>query len=537
MNPINRWVAGAESSKPRPGAIRGFEDSAPATQTHSRQSLGSSAFPGGAWERGSGSLPPGGGGLGWGGHALRVIAILLVCASSVHAGDPAKQPKVVPEAEQGEGVSLTVYNQNFVVVRERRLLDLKAGKSSFRFTDVAATIVPETVQFTALKQPAGTRVVEQSYAFDLVSADKLLNKYVDRDITLVTRDGGKLTGKLLSFDARQLVLQTKTGVDLVPRLRNVQDVQLASLPEGLLLQPTLLWQLDAKKGGQELVKVAYAATDMVWRVDYRARVNQASDKLDLAGWITVTNQTGTTFKDAQLKLMAGDINLVKQERGDRFQRKTVAEAWFRDDARLGQIREQAFADYHLYELGRKTTLPASSTKQIELIDIENIPIARKYVLRQHDNRVSVNLEFKNDEKLTKGLGIPLPKGPVRIFQRGADNALELVGQDAIDHTPKNELVRFRLGYAVDLAAERKTVAERRAWWGKQTEHDYEIRLRNHKKEAVAIEVLEAINGRANWTMLKQSQKHEARDVNTLVFPVTVPANAEVIVTYSIRYNH
>ena len=191
-------------------------------------------------------------------HWLAICAGLGLAGLTLAAG-PSTPAKVVAEADRGEGVSLTVYNQNFVVVKERRLMDLKRGRSRVRFGDVAATIEPDTVQFTPLRQADLARVVEQNYEFDLVTADKLLDKYIDRDIGVVTQDGELLKGTLLSFDPNQLVLKTPKGVDLLPRAGNVKDVQFSALPGGLLTRPTLVWQLDAKKDGREMVKVAYRA--------------------------------------------------------------------------------------------------------------------------------------------------------------------------------------------------------------------------------------------------------------------------------------
>lgn len=445
--------------------------------------------------------------------------------------DPPKKPEVIPESEQGEGVSLTIYNQNFVVVKERRLMDLVKGRGTVRFKDVAATIIPESVQFSALKQPDAARVVEQNYAFDLVSADILLHKYIDRDIALVTRDGETLKGQLLSFDEGQLILKTANGIDLIPRHGNVKDVQFSALPGGLLTRPTLVWQLDAKNTGKELVKVAYQAQQMSWRVDYRARVNEKGDKLDLAGWVTVMNNTGATFKDAQVKLLAGDVNLVQQ--GVIPVGTDLSDPTAGGGGRRAGFTEKSFSEYHLYELGRKTTVKASENKQIELMDITGIPVDRRYSLRPHENKVSVVLEFKNTEKVNDGLGIPLPKGPIRVFQRDNDGELEFAGIDHLDHTPKNELITIRLGYSFDLAGERRQLGHRIN--GLITEYDQEIRLRNHKTEAVKVDVVELINGRTEWAMLKNSHEFTRRDVNTLVFPVEVKANQEVIITYTIRY--
>lgn len=465
------------------------------------------------------------------------LAAALLLAGTGAAGPPTqgKVPKAASEAEQGEGVTLTVYNQNFVVVRERRLLDLRQGRASVRFREVAATIVPETVQFSVLKKPDAARVVEQSYEFDLVSADRLLDKYIDRDLAVVARDGGTRKGRLLSFDNSQLVLQTDTGVDLVPRGGNVKDIQLSKLPANLLTRPTLVWQLDARAAGKELVKVSYAAQSMSWRVDYRARVNKAADRMDLAGWVTVTNHTGTTFKDARLKLMAGDLNLVAPENGRLGQLRLVTSGAPEDYSPAGgrRIVQQAFAEYHLYELARPTTLHDRATKQVELLDVEGIPLKRRYEVRHGEPRVTVLLEFKNEEKLAKGLGVPLPKGPVRVFQQGDDGTAEFVGQDQLDHTPKDEPVKLRLGYAFDLTARRTLVAQRED--KKQVEQDLAIRLRNRKQQAVTIDVIEGVNARASWEMVRKSHDFTRRDVGTLVFPVTVGPNAEIVLTYTIRY--
>jgi hypothetical protein len=465
-----------------------------------------------------------------------VVAGLAITGLAL-AGEPPKPPPVVSEEEQGEGVNLTIYNQDFVVVKERRLMDLQKGRSVVHFRDVAATILPETVQFAPLRKPGSARVVEQNYEFDLVGADKLLQKYIDHDITLVTRDGAELRGQLLSFDPQQLILRTANGIDLLPRAGNIKDVQFSALPGGLLTKPTLVWQVDAKDGGKELVKVAYQAGQMNWRVDYRARVNQAGDKLDLAGWVTVTNNTGATFTDARLKLLAGDVHVVKLD----LEKKTPesdTKPTSPDIPEPPAFTEKAFAEYHLYELGRKATLKNQETKQIELLDVAGIPVQRKYAFRSGENKVAVLLEFKNSDKLHTGLGIPLPKGQIRVFQRDADGELEFAAVDEIDHTPKDELLNVRYGYAFDLTGERKEVAYRLMQGaGTVEQHDIEVRLRNHKTEAVLIDVVEGINPQSNWIMVKQSHPFTKRNNSTLVFPVEVKPNVEVSVTYTIQYQN
>jgi hypothetical protein len=461
------------------------------------------------------------------------FAGLATAADPSAKKQPSAKPDAVAEAEQGEGVSLTIYNEDFVVVKDRRVMDLRRGRSTIHIRDVAATIVPESVQFSALRRPDVARVAEQNYEFDLVSADKLLDKYIDRDIGLVARDGEVIQGKLLSFDDNQLVLRTRDGIDMVPRVGNVKDVRFSSLPGGLLTRPTLVWKLDARASGKELVKVAYRADKMTWRVDYRAQVNEAGNRLRLAGWVTVTNNTGTAFKDAQVKLMAGDVHVVRTQQPPT---STPGTGGARPYTVVKAVTEKSFAEYHLYELGRKTAVRDHETKQVELLNVADIPVTRGYEYRgQADgSKVAVVLEFKNSKKAASGLGVPLPKGPIRVFQRDQDGELEFAGTDNLDHTPKDEPVRIRLGSAFDLAGEYKVLATRSGF--NFSEQDVQIQLRNHKQQDVHIDVVENINGRSNWSLLRQSHPMGQRDVNTLVFPVEVNANGEATITYTIRYN-
>ena len=242
------------------------------------------------------------------------------------------------------------------------------------------------MQFATLQHPDAAHVVEQNYEFDLLSVDKLLDKYIDREIVVVLQDGQILKGQLLSFDPSQLLLKTSTGIDLVPRDHNVKDVQFSSLPGGLLTRPTLVWLLDAKNTAKELVKVAYRANQMNWHVDYRARFNQAGDHLDLAGWVTVSNNTGATYKDAQVKLMAGDVHIVQEPRVPAAMPQLRAGAAFAAKA-APAFTEKSFAEYHLYQLGRKATLKDRETKQIELLDVTRIPVSRHYAYRGQGNKV------------------------------------------------------------------------------------------------------------------------------------------------------
>jgi hypothetical protein len=440
----------------------------------------------------------------------------------------------IPEAERGEGVSLTVYNQNFVMVKERRRVNLLRGRQTLRFPDVAATIVPETVQFSTFNPDQAARVIEQNYEFDLVSAERLLDKYLDHPVGLVTRDGSLRKGRLLSFDAKQFVLDTGGSIDLLPRGKNIKDIQFATLPGGLLSRPTLVWQIESRVTGSNLVKVSYRADQMTWNVTYTARSRAVGDTMDLAGWVTITNNTGTTFRDAQLKLMAGDIHVVQERPAT--PRPPSGGSIQATEGQKG-FTEKSFAEYHLYELGKTATIKSQEVKQLELMDVAGIPVTRGYSYNgtADGNKVAVNLAFKNSKETHPKLGVPLPKGPIRVYLPDADGEMEFLGTDEVDHTPKDEQVRVRLGYTLDVTGERRLLGQRRPS-PNVSQYDLEVRLRNHTDQEVTVDVIEPIMGHQNAEILRHSRPFKKPNVNTLVFPISVRPHAEVAMTYTVQYS-
>lgn len=465
--------------------------------------------------------------LGWVGAARGQVPI----------ADPGPLPPSATNAkvdtdEPANAVAITIYNQDFAVVRERRRLPLTAGRSTMRFTDVAATIVPESVQFRALDPVGAATVVEQNYEYDLVSADKLFDKYIDRSVRIVTRDGGLLEGTLMNADPSQVVLSGRDGIALVPRGENVKDVQFAALPEGLLTRPTLVWLLDSKRAGDTLVEVAYRADQVNWRVDYRAVADADGKAVDLSGWVTVNNRSGRTYADARLKLMAGDVHVVEERPSPTGMPRMLEGRAV--SAKGGGFEEKSFAEYHLYELPRPATIADRQIKQIELIDVEHVPVTHTYQYRGESNNVAVMLEFKNARATREGLGIPLPKGTVRVYQRDTDGQVEFLGADEIDHTPKDEPVKVRIGNAFDVVGERTQTAQRNPA-SRVAEMEWRIRLRNHKDQAVTIEALEPMTYQRSWDILASSQGYEKKDSRTISFKVNVPANGESVITYTVRY--
>jgi len=486
----------------------------------------------------------------WGIAALFVAALALGC---VNGGPLVRDlgPAAPVAQAQSEGVELTVYNQNLALVRDLRDLTLKVGVNEVKFTEVAALIDPTSVRFRSLTDPAGTSVLEQNYEYDVVGTSKLLQKYVDQEITVVTEDGTTYTGYLLS-GAQDLILGSAPtgGAVSVVKLSTVREIKFPSLPEGLLTKPTLVWKIQAAKAGTHQSEVTYMTSGITWYANYVVMVNEKDDGLDLNGWVTLDNQSGATYTDARLKLIAGDVNVVTPAREERVY--AVPTAGPAPYAGQKQFEEQAFFEYHLYTLQRPATIKDQQTKQIEFTSAAEITATKFYVYdgaqmgswryyspvtdqgygTQSNPKVYVMLEFVNSER--NGLGIPLPKGVVRVYKENPAGGAEFIGEDEIDHTPKDERILLHLGDAFDLVGERKQTNFLRP--GDRTiEESYEIKLRNHKDEDVEIRVGERMFRWSEWTILQASHEYQKKDSRTIEFRVKVPRDGEVTVTYTVRY--
>jgi len=444
-----------------------------------------------------------------------------------------------PPAE--EGVSLTVYNQNFAVVKEIRSLGVDAKTAIVQFRDVAKQIDATSVAFKSLTDPAGTTVLEQNYEFDLVSADKLLDKYIDKPLTVVTKQGKSYEGVLQSFDPQQLILRSKTGIVMVQRPDNVQNIEFGELPAGLLTRPTLVWKVATEKPGKHLVQVTYQTRGLSWVSDYSAIINKDETKMDLSGWVTVTNQSGAAYKDAKVKLIAGDVRRVQPE--VRQPPPAPAAPMAMNAARGPGFEEKAFFEYHMYTLGRTTSVNENQIKQIELLSTTDVPVLKRYVFepggrfwhprygKSNEYKINVFVEFKNSKE--SKLGMPLPKGKVRVYKRDpADNDLEFVGEDQIDHTPKDEELKLYVGDAFDIVGE-KTVTDRKQGerWRSESVKD---EIRNHKDEDIKVLVREHFYG-GEWDLTAKSMEFKKIDASTAEFELAVPKNGKTEVTYTVMY--
>ncbi len=429
--------------------------------------------------------------------------------------------------------SVTIYNDNFALVRDTKDVDVKVGKQTIEVDDVSAKIDPTSVLPKFLSDSNNITILEQNYDFDLVNSNKLLQKYIGKDITveryLPNSQKEKISGKLLSVQGGTIIKTNNDKIVINPD----GEISLPKMPDGLMLKPTLSWLINSKVAGKKKLELTYKTTGFSWVADYVAVLDKDDKKVDLNAWVTINNTSGATYKDAKLKLVAGDVNTVKETRSSRVmlaKNAVAAEACYDEAA---GFQEQSFFEYHIYKLQRKANLKDNEKKQIEFTAAQNIPVEKKYTYESSkNNKVEISLKFKNNK--ASNLGIPLPKGKVRVFKSDGDS-IEFVGEDQIDHTPENKDMKLTIGNAFDVTAERKRTSSSSNNSAKQSEESYEITLKNAKAEAVKVDVIEKFYGWSNWKITSNSQKFEKKDSNTAVFEVDVPAKGEKKVTYKVKY--
>jgi len=482
--------------------------------------------------------------------AAEPMANALTIYSSAQAGSV--PPQVYRNGGQGQSIP------GYAVVRHERSIALKTGRNEVRFTDVAALIDPTTVSFKSLSDPDGTRVVEQNFQFDLVSTQKLLEKYIDRDITVEQARGETVesfSGTLLSTSGGLVLRQGGGAVRVVP---HYSGVQLPSLPGGLITRPTLVWDVAAKQGGEQVARVAYQTGGITWWADYNLTYADGKDanacKIDIGAWVSIVNQSGASYPDAKIKLIAGDVHRAPASQPSGRMRAAVAAEALADEAR--GFEEKAFFEYHLYTLGRPSSLPDNSTKQIELFpQVAGVPCEKTLVYdgqadfysgyagspysdRNYgitgNKKVDTYLSFHNSKE--NAMGVPMPAGRVRVSKLdNTDDSLEFIGEDRIDHTPRNEKILLKLGSAFDVVGERRQVDYSVDTARKVITEEIEVKIRNRKEEPVKVIVKENLYRWVNWRILSSSHAYDKQDARTIHIPVTVPADKEVVVRYVVRY--
>ena len=422
---------------------------------------------------------------------------------------------------------ITVYNQDLALVKQVRVVTINPQSPIIRFQDVAEKIIPTSVHLRSLTEPKSFVVLEQNYEFDLVNARKILEKYLDRPIELITETGELFSGKLLSFREKQLVLQVKGGIRIIPWNDHLQ-VSVQELPEDFITRPTLVWRISGARKREQKLEVSYLTTGMNWKAEYVGELSEKDDRLHIGAWVNITNQSGTTFENARLKLVAGDVRRVRPQR---IIRERPIEAFSAKTAVPEQFREKAFFEYHLYTLQRPTTLKRNQIKQISLFSPVTVACTKKFVYngRRGGEKVDVRIVFQNNKE--NGLGIPLPKGIFRLYKRDG-NSLEFIGEDRIDHTPRNEKVELTIGQAFDIRVKRTVVEEKRI--SRTTiERQVEVEIRNQKeKEDIDVAVVEYM-GRF-WEILKSTHPYVQKSANECEFMVPVKANSTTKLKFRVR---
>ena len=434
-------------------------------------------------------------------------------------------------------VEVTVYNSNLGLIKDIRRVELPKGLGELRFMDVASHILPETVYVKSLNYPEVFGVLEQNYEYDLMNADKLLDKYVGKKIKIIDWNKFKdrkdaVTAILLSNNQGQIykindeIYLGHPGYKVLPRL-----------PANLIANPTLVWLYQNKARKNHKLEVSYLTENINWKADYVLVLNQADTAADLSGWVTLDNRSGAIYRDARLKLVAGDVHQVEKKiKAGRFAMETMMAD------RGKQFKEKAFFEYHIYDLQRKTTIKNRQKKQLRLLESANIPVKKefqvngqglfltgKYRAQKYRQPVDVNITFKNNKE--SKLGIPLPAGVMRLYKQDHAGSLQFAGEDQIEHTPKNEDVKLKIGEAFDVVAERVQTDYKQISTGLH-ESAWAITLKNHKTEDIIVSIVEPLSG--NWQVVKSSLPYKKIDAFTIRFDSRIPKGKTAVVTYRVR---
>jgi hypothetical protein len=474
-------------------------------------------------------------------NRCRTGLILLVFLFSGGSGMAASLEKISSLADQKE-VAVTIYNENLALVKDKRTIVLPAGKSTLAFREVSGMMRPETALLQSTSRQDDLEVVEQNFDFDLLTPQKLLEKYVGRTIGIVKTH--PTTGEETVEEAT--VLSANNGVvlkvgDRIETGLSGGRLIFPDVPENLRDKPTLVMQLESKNGAEQELELSYLTGGLGWQADYVAELNTEENRLDLLGWVTLTNTSGTSYKNARLQLVAGDVHQVQPAlaKGLREQAADIAYA-----AEAPRMAQEALLDFHLYTLGRTTDIKENQTKQVALLQADTVACAKEYLLKGQDyyyrNRagdldskikVAVILTFVNTK--AENLGLPLPKGIIRVYKQDSHGSVQFVGEDRIDHTPENETVRLKLGYAFDITADRiQTDFQKLGGFGEYNyifESEYRIELKNGKDKAVEVKVVEPMPG--DWEILSENQPHKKIRSSEAEWLITVPAKGSTELVY------
>ena len=477
------------------------------------------------------------------GHRILIIAAIFFSASTIAA----ETDEIRSTLNDQQSVAVTIYNTNLALVKDQRKIKLKSGLNNLALRDVSAQIRPETALLSSLSNAGSISVLEQNFDFDLLTPQKLLEKYVGKNVTIIRTNPA--TGAETSEPAT--VLSANNGV--VMRVGDHIETGMPGrivyddVPANLRDRPTLVTKLTNKVAAEQSVELSYLTGGLGWKADYVAELNARENAIELSGWVTLTNTSGTSYNNARLQLVAGDVNRVPESIALGALRKTETRERMAANAPMA---EESLLEYHLYTLDRPTTIAENQTKQVALLYASGVLARKDLVLRGNNYyyrssygelgqkmKVGVYLEFENKESAK--LGMPLPKGIIRVYKKDSAGNAQFVGEDHIDHTPRNEKVRLKLGEAFDVTADKKQtdfkILPYPAKGNRLYESAYEIVLKNAKKEAVSVTVLEPIP--ADWKILKENHRGTKATSNTAVWKIDVPADGSTTLTYRVQVKY
>ncbi len=477
--------------------------------------------------------------------SLGVVVLLAAFTTVGMVSATAQSDEVVTTLDDQVGVAVTIYNQNLALVKDKRNLTLAEGDVKLAFREVSAQMRPETALLTA----DGLEVVEQNFEFDLLTPEALLRKYVGHQVEVITRHPttgveSRKSAKVLSSN-NGVVLQFDDHIETgVPG-----RLSFSELPENLRDRPTLTMHMESATSGAKDIELSYLTGGLRWQADYVAELNASDDAINLSGWVTLTNTSGATYQNAQLQLVAGDVHQAPPERefdsGGR--REMMMKAM---PAAAPSMAQEEMFEYHLYTLARPTTIADNQSKQVALLQAASVPCKKEFLLKgssyyyrraygEIDRKLKVGVFVEVENRKKNRLGVPLPKGVVRVYKEDSKGALQFIGEDRIDHTPENETVRLKLGDAFDLTASKKQTSFKKidgdGRYNYIYEAAFEVKLKNAKSEEVEIKVVEPIPG--DWEVLKESHSHYKESSSAASWRIPVPAKGEATLVYRVRVKH
>ncbi|MGQ0544003.1 MAG: DUF4139 domain-containing protein [Betaproteobacteria bacterium] len=470
--------------------------------------------------------------------SLKKITVLVATALAAFSSWGAVQEKPSTLTDQ-QSVAVTIYNENLALIKDLRRVTLEAGRNRLALREVSGRMRPETALLRSVSHPGSLALLEQNFDFDLLTPAKLLEKYVGRNVRIVrthpTTGAETIENATVLAATGGVVMRIGDRIETGLPGRIVYD----GVPANLRDKPTLVSELDSSRGGAQQLELSYLSGGLSWKADYVAELNTADTALDLNGWVTLTNTSGTAYPNAKLQLVAGDVNRVRDEMRMAMKASRMRNA--AEAAPASQMAQEALFEYHLYTLQRPTTIADNQTKQVALLGAQSVPVAKELLLQGSDYyyrssvggigqkmKVGVFVQFENRE--ASRLGVPMPKGVVRVYKKDSAGNAQFVGEDRIDHTPKNEKVRLKLGEAFDVTADKKQT-DFRVRGSHMYESAYEIVLRNAKKEPITVVVREPVP--ADWTMLEETQKHAKVASGTAQWQLKIPAESSATLRYRV----